>query len=75
MIFLVSASLSNANLITDSHIFNVRIGTATVPTVAIKSTIPYSAVVSAFVYNGIKKNEISFDPRFPKVNIIVFFIR
>jgi hypothetical protein len=55
--------------------FNVRIGTATVPTVVTKSTTPYSVVVNAFVYNGIKKNVISFDPRFPNVKIIVFFIK
>ena len=67
VIFLVLASLSNANLITDSQIFKVRSGTATVPTVATKSTTPYSAVESAFVYNGIKKNEISFETSLKQV--------
>jgi hypothetical protein len=55
--------------------FNVRTGAATVPTVAIKSTTPYSVVVRAFVYSGIRKKEINFDPRFPNVKIIVFFIK
>ena len=39
--FSLSASLSNPNRITDSAIFNVSIGPATVLIVVIRSTVPY----------------------------------
>ena len=45
----VFALQSNENRIVDSAILNVINGINTVTTVTIKSTIPYSAVVNAFV--------------------------
>lgn len=46
----------HANRITASLIFKIKIGAKTVHTVLIKSTTPYSDVVSILVYNGTRKN-------------------
>ena len=75
IIFLQSASLSSANRITASLIFKIKIGAKTVHTVLIKSTTPYSDVVSILVYNGTRKKLISREATFPIANIAVFFAR
>ncbi|WP_349393584.1 hypothetical protein, partial [Clostridium perfringens] len=51
--------------------FNVINGTINVIVIDIKSIWPYSAGDKKLVYNGINKNEINEEPKFPIVKIIV----